>query len=325
MTIDVACLGILVADTVGVPIEALPARGTLAVIDRIELHSGGNGANTARTLARLGIGTAILGKVGDDNFGRFLTTTLAESGVAVGGVVRDAVAPTGATMVLVHGDAERSFLHVPGANATYTADEVDWAAADGARIFHIGGLQLMGALEGEGIANVLAEAQRRGMTTTLDTVMNPRSQGWAGIAPALSFLDWALPSFEEARALTGESKALRQARAFQTAGAKNVAVKMGGDGCLIVPADSEPFHVAPFKVDAIDALGAGDAWAGGFVTGLLNGWPLDKTARFANAVGACCVQAVGATTGIRSMAETLAMLGESNADFSPRYPRNTLA
>jgi sugar/nucleoside kinase (ribokinase family) len=58
----------------------------------------------------------------------------------------------------------------------------------------------------------------------------------------------------------------------------------------------------------VDTLGAGDAWVAGFLAGLLAGWPLEKTARVANAVGACCVEAVGATTGVRSLAETLARL-----------------
>lgn len=309
--VDVACLGLLVADTVGTAIDALPPKGTLALIDRIELHVGGCAANTAVGLARLGVPTAVLGKVGADGFGDHLVGALEKQGVETRGVRRDPSVATAATIVTVHSDAERSFLHVIGANAAVTDADVDWDLLAGARLLHVAGLQLMPALEGEGIARVLAEAKRRGLMTTLDTVMNPRSAGWAGLAPALPYLDWALPSFEEAKALTGEPKALRQARRFQEAGAKNVAVKMGANGCLVVPADGEPFHMAPLKVDAVDALGAGDAWVAGFLVGLLEGWPLDRTARFANAVGACCVQALGATTGIRSRAETLALLDEA--------------
>ena len=305
---EVACIGLLVADTVGMPIDRLPARGTLELVDRIELHSGGNGANTSLSLAKIGVATALLGKVGADAFGEYLVGSLSGHGVDVRGIVRDSAVPTAATMVIVHSDAERSFLHVSGANAVYRAEDVLWEATEGAKVLHIGGLQLMTALEGPGVADVLREARRRGMLTTLDTVMNPRSTGWAGIAPALPHLDWALPSFDEAQALTGQSKALRQARVFQAAGARNVAIKMGVNGCLVVPADSEPFHVAALSVPAVDALGAGDAWAAGFITGLLHAWPLDRTARFANAVGACAVQAVGATTGIRSLAETLALM-----------------
>lgn len=305
---DIACLGLLVADTVGKTIDALPARGTLELIDRIELHTGGNAANTGVALAKIGVSVSVLGKVGADGFGDFMVGALTGHGVDVTGIVRDRAVPTAATIVTVHSDAERSFLHVSGANAAVTADDVYWPAAHGAKIFYVAGLQLLSGLEGEGVARVLADAQQRGLLTVLDTVMNPRSAGWEGIAPALPFLDWTIPSFEEAKALTGEGKALRQARKFQAAGAKNVAIKMGADGCLVVPADADPFHVAPLAVHAIDSLGAGDAWAAGFLTGLLHDWPLLKTAQFANAVGACCVQALGATTGVRSLNDTLALL-----------------
>lgn len=308
---DIACLGLLVADTVGGTIDALPDRGGLTLIDRIELHTGGCAANTAGSLAKIGVSTAILGKVGVDSYGDFMIRALGEAGVDTRGIHRDATVATASTIVTVHSDAERSFLHVIGANATLTAGDVDWdVVEDGTKIFHLGGLQLMTAMEGDGARDVLQKAKEKGLLTTLDTVMNPRSRGWEGIAPALPYLDWALPSIEEAKALTGEEKALRQARIFQKAGAKNVAIKMGANGCLIVPCDAEPFHVAPLLVDAVDSLGAGDAWIGGFLTGLLNGWPLLKTAKFANAVGACCVQSYGATAGVRTLEETIALIGE---------------
>jgi len=305
---DVACLGLLVADTVGTPIDNLPARGTLALIDRIELHVGGNAANTSVDLAKLGVSVATLGKVGNDGFGDFMIGSLTKHGVDTHGIVRSDDAPTAATIVTVHSDAERSFLHVAGANAVYTKDEVDWQIAGRAKILYVAGLQLLTALEGRGVALVVQEAKRRGITTVLDTVMNPRSAGWEGLAPALPHLDWAIPSYEEASALTGEADPLAQARRLHDAGAANVAVKMAANGCLIAPALGEAFTVPALPVTAIDALGAGDAWAAGFLTGLLHDWPLEKTARFANAVGACCVQALGATTGVRPLEETLALL-----------------
>ncbi len=308
---DIACLGLLVADTVGKSIDALPARGTLDLVERIELHTGGCAANTGVSLAKLGVRTAVLGKVGADGFGDYITGALGGHGIDVRGVLRDPGVPTAATIVVVHSDAERSFLHVIGANAAFTDADADWNVIEQARILHIAGLQLMSAFEGEGVARTLSEAKRRGLMTTLDTVMNPRSRGWDGLAPALPYLDWALPSFEEAVLLTGETKALRQARKLQAAGAKNVAVKMGVNGCLVAPQEGKAFHVPALTVEPVDALGAGDAWAAGFLTGLLHDWPLEKTARFANAVGACCVQALGATTGIKPLEETLEMLSSA--------------
>ncbi|MDX1935397.1 MAG: carbohydrate kinase family protein [Capsulimonadales bacterium] len=306
----VACLGLMVADIVGRPIDALPTKGTLDVIERIELHNGGNGANTSVALAKLGTPVVALGRVGQDGFGEFILSTLKRWGVETQGIGVDPVTPTAATMVTVHSDAERSFLHVPGANAVFTADHVDWDAAADASFFHVAGLELMTAFEGDGVASALEEAKRRGMTTMLDTVMNPRSRWWDGLAPAIPYIDWLVPSIVEADKLTGETVPARQVDWFRAAGSRNIVIKMGEMGCLVAPEHETPFQVPAFSVNAIDSLGAGDSWCAGFLTGLAQGWPLLKTVRFANAVGACCVQALGASTGIRPMSETLAMLEE---------------
>ena len=308
---EIACLGILVADSVGVSVDALPPRGTLALIDKIELHTGGNGANTSLALAKLGAKVSLLGKVGGDNFGGFVQRTLLAENVHIGGVVRDANTATAATLVLVHSDAQRTFLHTIGANAAFTEADVDWNQTRGATVFHVAGPQLMPQIEGEPLSRILREAQTRGMTTVLDTVMNPRSLGWDGIAPALPFLDWAVPSHEEAEQLTGETEPAAQARRFKEAGAKNVAVKLGQNGCFVSPQTGADFAAPALVVPAVDTLGAGDCWTAGFLLGLLRGWDLEKTARFANAVGACNVQAVGATTGVQTEAETLALLARS--------------
>ena len=305
---DIAVLGLFVADIVGRPIDALPVKGTLELIERIELHTGGNGASTSVALGKLGISVAALGKVGADTLGDFMIAAVSRDGVEISGIVRDPIAPTAATMVTVHSDAERSFLHVAGANATYFPGDVVWEATEGAKIFYVAGLQLMVAMEGENIAVVLKEAQRRGLTTVLDTVMNPRSRWWPGLAPALPFLDWVIPSYDEALLLTGETDISHQAARLKEAGAKNVAIKNGAKGCHIFPATGEAFTADALPVIAVDALGAGDCWAAGFLTGLLLQWPLEKTARFANAVGACSVTALGATTGILPLEETLKML-----------------
>ena len=301
----VACLGSMVADTVGKPIDALPERGTLAIIERIELHVGGNGANTAAALAKLGTPVVAVGRVGQDNFGSFMLATLANWGVDVQGITTDPNAPTAATMVAVHSDAERTFIHAAGANVTFTAEHLDWEALNDVKILHVAGLQLMTALEGAGIASVMQDAKKRGLTTTLDTVMNPRSLWWEGLAAAIPHIDWLLPSQKEAEKLTGRAEPVAQVAAFREAGATNVIIKLGEGGCYVAPKNEAAYTAFAFPVTAVDSLGAGDSWCAGFLTGLRNRWPLHKSVYFANAVGACCVQSLGATTGIRSMAETL--------------------
>ena len=84
-----------------------------------------------------------------------------------------------------------------------------------------------------------------------------------------------------------------------------MALKMGIDGCLVMNSGRQSFRIPAFEVAAVDATGAGDAFAAGFIAGIWKGWTLEETARLANAVGALCVTQVGAAGGLKSLAETL--------------------
>lgn len=95
---------------------------------------------------------------------------------------------------------------------------------------------------------------------------------------------------------------------LQDAGAKIVGLKMGERGAFLRDADGSTTWVPAFDVEAVDALGAGDSFVAGFLTGLVHGWSIEECARFANAVGACCVRALGATTGILGFEATMEFL-----------------
>lgn len=311
----IACLGILVADVVGKPIDAFPARGTLAAVERMELHAGGCAVNTGIALAKLGVGVSVLGKIGQDGFGDFLFHSLQENGVDTRGLVRDGRDSTSATMVAVHADGERTFLHHTGANAAFTAQEVAWPVVEAADILHVAGPFLMERFIGEDCAAVLRRAKSLGKTTTLDTVWDFTGRWMQTLAPSLPFVDYVLPSLEEARLITGRDAPADIAQVFLDHGVKAVGLKAGDEGCYVKTQSGQGMTIPPFRVEAVDALGAGDAWAAGFLCGLTHGWDLEKTARLANAVGACAVLALGATTGIRSLADTTAFMeGFRHAD-----------
>lgn len=304
---EVVCLGILVADVVGKPIDRMPDRGELRAVERIELHSGGCAANTGGALAKLGIQTEIIGKVGRDGLGDFLIDTLSRAGAGVRGVVRDPSAPTAATMVLVDSAGERSFLTSSGANATFHLGDIDWEIALSAPILHIAGPFLMDRYMGDQNAEVLKRAKAAGLTTTLDSVWDATGRWMDVLAPCLPYLDYALPSLEEARKLTGREKPSEIAKVFLDAGVQVVGIKLGEQGAYVATRNGDELNVPALPVPVTDTLGAGDAWAAGFLCGLVRGWDLAKTLRFANATGACCVQALGATTGIRSFEDTCAL------------------
>ncbi len=301
---EVVCIGILVADVIGKPVVEYPERGKLVLVDRMELHSGGCASSTAVALSKIGVKTGVIGKVGDDGFGDFLIGVLERSGIDARGVVRDPETATSATMVMVHPDGERSFIHYLGANATLTEHDVNFDLLKEAKILHIAGSFLMPAFDGEPTARVLQKAKQMGLTTSLDTAWDSKGRWMSLIEPCLPYVDIAVPSIEEARMVTGKYDPPDVAAVLMDHGVKIVALKMGEEGCYIRSKDVE-LYVPRFDVMAVDACGAGDCFAAGFLTGILSGWDLKKTGRFANAVGATCVMALGATTGIKSLEDTL--------------------
>ena len=304
---EVTCLGILVADLVGKSVDEYPARGKLVLVDQLQLHSGGCACSSAVALAKIGISAAVIGKVGTDGLGDFMIGVLKKNGIDARGVVRDPKVGTSGTMVMVHSDGERSFIHYLGANAALTEADVDFDAMKGTKILHVAGSFLMPGIDGEPTARILKKAQELGIITSLDTAWDSKGRWMSLLKPCLPYLDYAVPSIEEARLVAGKHEPRDVAQVFMDHGVKTVALKMGEEGCYIRSADAE-IRIPRYQVDAIDALGAGDCFAAGFLTGIVKGWDLEKTGRFANAVGAACVVALGATTGVKSLDETLAFM-----------------
>lgn len=312
---EVICVGILTADVVGKPIDNLPGRGKLGLVDRMELHSGGCAANTGIGLAKLGVETSIIGKVGEDGFGDFLVKRFEKFGMEAGGVVRDSENATSATMVMVHSDGERTFLHYFGANGSLCLDDIDFERVQASKILHIAGSFLMPSFDGEPTAILLKRAREAGVATSLDTAWDARGNWLSTLKPCLPYMDYFLPSLEEAKMLTGGLEVPEDiAKFLLDAGVGVVGLKMGERGAYIRTSQGDEITIPGYQVEAVDALGAGDAFVAGFLTGLSKGWDIEKCARFANAVGACCVTALGATTGVLSFAETLQFMEQRSAE-----------
>jgi len=308
--IDVVCLGILVADVIARPVDELP-HGAVSLMDEVSLHGGGCALNTATGLGRLGLSVAVVGKVGDDTFGDFVLGLLAERDIETGGVLRDPSAPTSATVVLVDRQGERSFLHLPGANGTLSADELSPASVFAGRSLHVAGALVMPGLDGDPTAGLLVEARRRGIHTSLDTVYDATGR-WERVEPCLPHLDLLTMSLPEAHGITTERDPARAAAWLRSRGVREVALTLGSGGCYVAGAEFEG-KVPAIPVCAVDGTGAGDAFAAGILFGRLAGWPLVDAARLANAAGALATTAVGATEGLRELDGTLAFAGLGTA------------
>ena len=309
------CLGILVADVIARPVKCLPAPGALLPMPEIALATGGCAVNTGIAMARLGVPLRIVGKVGSDAFGEFVLSALRADRIDVRGVRRDPKVQTSATVVTVYPSGERGFLHCIGANAALREKDVDWSVMKGAKHLHVAGTFVMPGIDGKPTARILAKARRLGLTTSLDTVWDPKDR-WDEAWVCLPHLDYFMPSYEEARRMTGETTPDRIAARCMEKGARTVVLKMGEEGCYIRHAEGEirvPAFVVP-KV--VDTTGAGDSFIGGFLTGLLMGWDLERCGRLGNATGAACVQAMGASTGIGNLRQTVKLMRTLNVRAS---------
>ncbi len=303
----IASVGILVADVVAKPVSRYPDRGVCLHVDTMELHVGGCASNTGLALAKLGLPVAVIGKVGRDPFGDFLIHTLQQHGVDTRGIQR-AQKGTSSTMVMVHPDGERSFIHHVGANGEFAPEDIDWDVVQECALFHLAGAFLMPQMDGEPASRVLQHARALGLTTSLDTTWDASGRWLELLRPCLPHLDYILPNYGEACELTGETEPERIADKLLKAGVGTVVIKMDAQGCFVKNREVA-FSVPAYPVEVVDMLGAGDCFCAGFLAGLALGWDLEKTARLANAVGALCVTQLGATTGVRPLKETLRWAG----------------
>lgn len=304
MKYDVACVGIIVADTMAKPVATIPKKGKLELVDKISLFTGGCAVNTAIDLSKIGLNTAIVGKVGNDGFGHFMLSALKEQKVNTDGVVIDEEASTSASVVISNADGERSFLHSLGANAQFGEADVNYEIIQDSAIVFVAGSLLMPKFDGAECARFLKKCREMGKPIVLDTAWDSTGGWMKTLAPVMPYIDYFMPSYEEAAKLSGESEPEKIADVFLSMGPKVVVIKNGKEGCFIKTADGENFSVPTFvRIKPVDTNGAGDSFCAGFLTGISKKWSLYDCGRFANAVGTHCIMMAGASTGIKSETE----------------------
>ncbi len=310
---QVVCVGIVVADVWGRPIDDQPEHGRLMLVDDMGIGIGGCAANAGLGLAKLGVDTAIVGKVGDDGFGRFVREAMAEEGIDTSGIAVTQERGTSATMIMIDSEGERTFLHCIGANATMRPEDIDMAQVREAEILHFAGALVMPGFDGEPAAGVMEAAREAGTTTALDVVWDDTGRWMELLAPVLPHTDVFLPSLAEAVEITGEAEPERAAEVLLDHGVGIVALKMGEEGCYVRTADRE-IRAPAYEVEVVDGTGSGDAFVAGFLLGMLAGWDLADIAHMANAVGGLCVTAPGTTAGLRDLEGTIDFLVEREGE-----------
>ncbi|HLJ57955.1 MAG TPA: carbohydrate kinase family protein [Chthonomonadaceae bacterium] len=294
------------ADIFVPPMPALPDPGELRATDDFVLDSGGCAANVAAALARLGVPASVTGRVGRDLFGDFVIDHLRAAGVDTDAIRRSDTLGTAKTVVLTVAGEDRRFVHTFGANAEFSAGDIDIGGIVSGDVLYLGGLLVMPSVDAGAAAALFRAARERGAVTVLDVVVPAGDAAGAmeQLERILPHTDYFTPNEAEARVLTGETDSLEQARRFRAAGCGAVLLTRGRHGTLLVT-EKTCVEAGVYAVDFVDGSGAGDAFAAGWIAGLLEGWPLVDTLRFASAVGASACTRLGCTTGVFTRQQAL--------------------
>jgi sugar/nucleoside kinase (ribokinase family) len=295
----------MVLDILVRPVDLPQDWAGTAVVESIQQNLGGNGANSAYTLGKMGVEARLVGLVGPDAFGDFVLDKLRSAGVDTSGI-RRSVAPTATTVVLVNGRGDRRFLHRLGASGDMflEPDDFEREILPGMTHYHLGTPFTMPRMRAVHPA-LLERAHARGLSTSLDTQWDFQGKWMETLSPCLRHADILFVNEDEARMLTGYTEPAAVVRALRDCGARTIVLKMGGRGSAVFGADFE-FHAPGFSVPVVDTTGAGDCFAGAYVAALQRGKSHPEAAVLANAVGAMVVETLGAVEGVRDWDETVA-------------------
>jgi len=317
---DVTCLGELLID-----FTSLKAGVSLIETPGFLKHAGGGPANVSVGVSRLGGQAAFLGMVGNDEFGRFLEKTLADTGVNTRGLRFSGNAHTTLAFVALREDGEREFVFYrnPGADMLYGPDDLDEELVTHGKILHHGTISFISEPNREATLRAIDLAKAAGSLISFDP--NVRMNLWndplaAHEAALLGLLtaDIVKLSEEELEFITMQTDLQRGLRLLRERGIPAVVVTRGERGCAYAWGDYTG-EVCGRNVTALDTTGAGDAFVASLLYHLAN---LDKPPTdfthneirdsliFANAAAALVVTRHGAIPAMPSMPEVLKTLGE---------------
>ncbi|HET7474093.1 MAG TPA: carbohydrate kinase family protein [Candidatus Limnocylindrales bacterium] len=277
------------------------------LVEAIAMTIGGSAAIMAAGAARLGLRVALVGVVGRDPFGDYVLDALARRGVDTTHCRIDPAQPTGATVVLTAGD-DRAILTATGAITDLGGDDVGPDLLRRTRHVHVASYFLQPRLRAD-LPAIAARAREAGATVSVDPNWDPSGAWDGGLMALLPELDVVLPNEAEATRIARASTAEDAAARLQVDGSRPiVVVKRGVDGALARGADGSISTVPAWPIEAVDAVGAGDAFDAGFLAAWLNGEPLGACLRFAAVCGALSTRAAGGVDGQATRDEVDAVL-----------------
>ncbi|MGV9235879.1 5-dehydro-2-deoxygluconokinase [Streptomyces nigra] len=304
---------------IGVDLYPLQSGLPLERVETFGKFLGGSAANVAVAAARLGRETAVITRTGADPFGAYLHEALKDFGVDDRWVTPVAAHPTPVTFceIFPPDDFPLYFYRQPKApDLEIRTDELDLDAIRAGRVFWITGTGLSEEPSRTATLAALAHRAKAG-TTVFDLDWRPMfwrdpDQARPYYAEALRHATVAVGNLDECEVATGVREPEACAQALLAAGVELAVVKQGPKGVLAVHRDGTRAEVPPVPVEVVNGLGAGDAFGGSLVHGLLSGWELEKVMRHANAAGALVASRLACSSAMPTGSEVEDLLARAS-------------
>lgn len=299
---EITCVGLTILDILGLPIEEIPEPGKTSLIQKIRLTPAGTAAGPAIVAAKLGIPTSLIGAVGNDDMGDLLISMLKKQRVDTSHIMRTDALPTSATILAVHENGDRPNFHAPGASLILEINEAARKFIVNSRFVHWGGVGTLLKLDSGPGPEILKEARANGAVISCDFIA-PMEQTLNHVKAVLPYVDYFMPSLEEAMEISGTKTPEDTAKFFLDCGAGTCILKWGAKGSLLTAGD-KPVRIPAYKVDVVDTTGCGDSYCAGFLAALSKGWDVEKACRFGTATSALVATGLGTDAGVVNFEET---------------------
>ncbi|NLU17045.1 MAG: sugar kinase [Serratia liquefaciens] len=286
--------------------------GDLAEVDNFTKRIAGAELNVAIGLARLGLNVGWVSRVGNATFGRFTLQQLKKEGINAQQVTVDANYPTGFQIKSKTSDGTDpsvEYFRKGSAASHLSVDDFSRDYFGSARHLHLSGVAA--ALSGQSLAlcnHAAREMRAMGKTISFDPNLRPvlwsSQQVMIEQLNKLAFAaDWVLPGLKEGQILTGQSTPEGIADFYLERGVQAVIIKTGPDGAWFKTAAGDQAAVAAIKVsNVVDTVGAGDGFAVGTISALLEGKTLKQAVQRGNKIGSLAIQAIGDSEGLPTRA-----------------------
>ena len=289
VTISDSCVDLLLYGNV------VPRFGQVEqLVDDYLLEMGGSCAIFACQAARLGLKVGILGRVGEDDFGRLVLRRLQDYGVDIRHMIVDPSLKTGVGVALCK-ENDRAILTYMGSICAVTPEDVTDDFLASSRHLHHGSFFLQTRLM-DAMPDIFRRARRLGLSTSLDTNWDPR-EDWNSTLPDLFPLtDIFMPNEQEAMLISGRDSVQSALDWFRQSGVPLVVLKQGERGASVCSRE-EILHLPVVPVTGGDSVGTGDSFDAGFLAGWLRGLPLPECLEIACRCGRAVAGAVGGLQG----------------------------